>query len=68
MSEVKVPMNTFKVIYECDHCCGGELIFTGYSTAGNPPIYAHQCNLCDHSQGIPKLTYPQIEHVPIQSP
>jgi len=64
MPKVKKEVKTFEVVYECDMCDSGMMIFTGVVLLSNPPKYEHKCDACG-SMFNSGTQYPttHIEHV-----
>lgn len=66
MSEVKIPLRTFRIEKKCEvEGCVGELETAGlqgsHTLAGLPSTYSHVCNVCGINVMLTQ-SYPKIVH------
>lgn len=59
--EVKKPINTRMVTYQCDECLEGEMLPTGTVLLSNPPKYPHKCTKCGYEMTF-SVQYPYVEY------
>ena len=61
MSEKITTVETARVVYICDICGDGNVIYSGTMYPTAPPRYVHRCESCGASVELP-IRYPEIRY------
>jgi hypothetical protein len=62
MAETEVEIRTFLVIYQCDECVSGIMVYNGRSMP--PDKYEHECDECGFTISYDKQYPHRIEKHP----
>jgi len=55
--EKYTEVKTYSVVYICDTCSEGEMVFDGLTLTSYPPLYPHTCDKCGDKKNL-RTRYP----------